>query len=659
LGRQDLPVFIDFSSYTGMLTNLLSIEQIILDKLSDKLGININLSAIIALGWNVKLLFDHFDEIPNRLKRQMVVEAEKILTTYPSASIVVSCTSANSASQLFDTTKGFYVARILPLTKNQIFELVRRLYDIIIQDVSESNISLNDTQNLITSPELIEWMRTPLEITVAVSCMVSTHALTPDVITTITRKKIITMWLYEWDQQKYQTEDGSGSEMSIFRDTLFFMAYHTYNEPNPQLALPIEAGAEYLVNMGFYQAPARARRELIEALGRIKNATDLLEVPELEFSTDYKFRNQAVRELFAATYLFSVPAETRMRIIGSKFDTSSWRPLFVLLFDIIIYQSITDAEQYLEFILSTINISDKLSASSSDKLLLVSECIRRGKLQNNGIAKKVKASIIEIFNDVEQKVGLKNRIILAEYLGDFGDPRIGNEIEISEGKFWMGYDPFPNDRPVRNIFLPAYLIDVYPITNQEYLAFIEDQGYLQEKFWDPDGWEWIKNTDRKSPKYWFDPRFNKPNYPVVGVSWFEADAYARWAGKRLPTESEWEKAARGNEGNEWAWGNSFNGMNLNCSDSSQIVHGTTPIGIYPAGQSPLGVFDMSGNVSEWVQDWYDAYSGNTNRDTHYGKTFKVRRGGGWGWDRDFVRCTCRNASPRTADYAVCGFRCCR
>jgi len=200
-------------------------------------------------------------------------------------------------------------------------------------------------------------------------------------------------------------------------------------------------------------------------------------------------------------------------------------------------------------------------------------------------------------------------------------------------------------------------MDVYPVTNRQFRAFIEDRGYIRPELWDPEGWKWVVEVQRTQPSYWDDEHFNRPNYPVVGVSWFEADAYARWIGKRLPTEAEWEKAARGENALEWPWGNSFKGDCLNCSDSEELIHGTTPIGVYPAGQSPYGIFDLAGNVAEWVSDWYKPYERNLAKDSHYGENFKVRRGGGWAWDRDFVRCTCRNASPRVADYAVLGFRC--
>lgn len=665
-GEKILPVYIDFSLHVNDQTKSLQVQKLVNETLAEEIGIRIDLVSFSALGWNLRILFDHLDELPDKLRRQAVVEVEKILSTNPNYSIIMCSSSGDLATQLFDTTKSFYVAKILPLSENQILELVGRLYNAIDKDIVTSYISLENIQDLMISPELIQWLNTPLEVTIGLLCVLSLHTFLPESITTIIKKKILTMQLFEWDMQKPYPANQIESNINTFNETLFFMAYHTYNlgELNVNLTIPVEAGAQYLVQLGVYQAPERARRELLETLGRINNATQMLYAPDLEFSTNYKFRNKTILDILAATYLFSIPVDVRNRIITSRLEEKSWRPLFTLLFDILVYQSMSDAEQYLDLIISDIRASGKITESDADKLLLVTNSISRGKLNQSGLLGKAKEMIVKILSDREQIVSLRNRISLAEYLGEFGDPRIGTESIIGEGLFWRGFDQFPNDRPARQISLPLFTIDTYPVTNQEYILFMDDNGYLHKEFWDPDGWKWIQETGRKSPRYWIDPRFNKPNYPVVGVSWFEADAYARWAGKRLPTEAEWEKAARGAIRSNgiyyyWPWGDSFNGAYLNCSDSTEFVHGTTPIGVYPSGQSPYGVFDMSGNTSEWVADWYDAYTGNNIRDLHYGNIFKVRRGGGWGWDSDFARCTCRNASPRTADYAVCGFRCCR
>lgn len=655
---KDLPLYIDFLNFSKPQITSTSLQKIIENTLSNRLGLNINLSSLSLAGWKLKIFIDHLDDLPDNLRRPIAIEIEKILTIYENCNAIISYRNGESVSQLFDTHQNFYVAKLPSLSKDLILELMQKLYRVI--NIPQMSISLESLRDLMNSSELIEWLHTPLEVITSILCIVSSPTLRPNAIPTIIKKKILTLQLFEWDNQKTLSTSQIQYVSKDFTDTIFFMAYHNYNssEIGTSLNVPIEAGSQYLVDSDVYQSPERARRELLETLAKYNNTTELLSVPNLEFSTDYRFKNGDILEILAVSYLVSIPVVARNRIISTKINEKKWQSLLVLLFDILLYQSDLDAKLYLTLILDEIVTKEKLLQVDADKILLVSECIRRGEFHNSDIADKIKNLIINILSDKDQKVILKTRIHLGDYLGALEDPRIGTTIEIEQGSFWMGYDPYPNDHPVQYISIPRFSIDIYPVTNKQYKQFIEDNGYLREELWDIDGWKWIQSTERKTPRYWLDPRFNKPNYPVVGVSWFEADAYARWAGKRLPSESEWEKAARGSNGYQWPWGNSFNGDYLNCSDSTELIHGTTPIGIYPAGQSPYGVFDMAGNVSEWVSDWYDAYPGNMIKDSHYGKILKIRRGGGWGWDSDFVRCTCRNASPRSADYAVNGFRCC-
>ncbi len=156
--------------------------------------------------------------------------------------------------------------------------------------------------------------------------------------------------------------------------------------------------------------------------------------------------------------------------------------------------------------------------------------------------------------------------------------RDGKEmILIPAGEFLMG----PNKQKV---YLPAYYIDRTPVTNAEYKAFVDATGY-------------------SFPPHW---RQGKPvpgteDHPVVQVTWFDAAAYAQWAGKRLPTAAEWEKAARGTDGRIYPWGDEFDPKRLNCGEGGPFK--TTPVGQYsPQGDSPYGVVDMAGNVYEWTDD---------------------------------------------------------
>ena len=151
----------------------------------------------------------------------------------------------------------------------------------------------------------------------------------------------------------------------------------------------------------------------------------------------------------------------------------------------------------------------------------------------------------------------------------------------------MSKDAFHDEGPAHEVTLDAYLIDKYETSKKLFGEF-------------------IKTTGHPAPAYWDDPRLNKPEQPVVGVNWEDAKAFCTWAGKRLPTEAEWEKAARGPKGYRYPWGNDFDSAKANFGGAIGSDRGATaPIDAMPEGASPYGVFNMSGNVFEWVQDWYD------------------------------------------------------
>ena len=142
------------------------------------------------------------------------------------------------------------------------------------------------------------------------------------------------------------------------------------------------------------------------------------------------------------------------------------------------------------------------------------------------------------------------------------------------------------------------MIDIYPVTNQQYKAFIEAGGYENEKLWDTEGWDWRMKNNITLPAFWDDEKWNSPSHPVVGVSFYEAQAYARSQGKRLPNELEWERAARGAEGNAYPWGNQFDPEKCNTKESGSGK--TSRVTRYPNGVSPSGCYDMVGNVWEWT-----------------------------------------------------------
>ncbi len=146
-----------------------------------------------------------------------------------------------------------------------------------------------------------------------------------------------------------------------------------------------------------------------------------------------------------------------------------------------------------------------------------------------------------------------------------------------------------------------------------------------------------------SPEYWNDTKWNKADHPVVGVSYYEVEAYATWAGKRLPTEQEWEKAARGEDGRQYPWGEEFDKTRCNSYESG-MGH-TTPVIQYPNGVSPYGCYEIAGNVWEWCSSWYNENQGQ-----------RVIRGGSWGHGAEDLRVSLRDGSITDFRDNILGFR---
>ena len=238
-------------------------------------------------------------------------------------------------------------------------------------------------------------------------------------------------------------------------------------------------------------------------------------------------------------------------------------------------------------------------------------------------------------------------------------------VFIPAGEFLMGSKEGEGDKdehPQHTVYLSAYYIDKYEVTNAQYY-----------QFWLADGGEKSKHTPASygnaySIGDWPEVAKTKPNYPVVGVSWFDAQAYCEWASKRLPTEAEWENAARGTDGRTLPWGNDFNETIDDTNRHSNRWDGDdgydnmiAPVGSYPTGASPYGVYDMVGNVWEWVADWYDKdYYNNSPKNNPKGSEkgkLRVVRGGSWR-NREYIqRCANRYYCYPDIWGNTLGFRC--
>jgi len=217
-------------------------------------------------------------------------------------------------------------------------------------------------------------------------------------------------------------------------------------------------------------------------------------------------------------------------------------------------------------------------------------------------------------------------------------------VAIPAGEFLMGSD-HEDERPPREVYVEAFEIDEFEVINEEFERFVTETGYETEA------------EKAGEPQTWHTYAQGKPQHPVVKVTWNDAVAYCEWAGKRLATEAEWEKAARGTEGYIYPWGNDWDPTKANTKEAG--YRDTTIVGSFPEGASPYGVMDVVGNVREWVSDWYKAYPGSDYDSPYFGEKYRVIRGGGWFEETELARTTERFASSEEARNDDLGFRCVR
>ena len=267
-------------------------------------------------------------------------------------------------------------------------------------------------------------------------------------------------------------------------------------------------------------------------------------------------------------------------------------------------------------------------------------------------------------------------------------------LRIPAGPFEMGAPAhgfaYDNERPAHTVFVPPFRIDRLLTTNEEYAHFVAEGGYARRQFWSDEGWQWREKEGWTQPLYWtraeaedvggravpaqgrphwnarrmFDSGRLEALHPVVGISWYEAEAYARFRGRRLPSEAEWEKAAAWDEARartrRYAWGDEEPNRALCNSDAARW--GTTPVGSFSAGASASGCLDMTGNVWEWTRDAFEGYEGFAAfpypeySQVWFDGDHRVLKGGSWATHASVLRTSFRNFFRRHFRIAFAGIR---
>jgi len=259
-----------------------------------------------------------------------------------------------------------------------------------------------------------------------------------------------------------------------------------------------------------------------------------------------------------------------------------------------------------------------------------------------------------------------------------------SEIRVPAGPFVMGTDDeawaFDNERPAHVVDLESFWIDTAPVSNLQYVEFIDDGGYDQRNWWTDEGWAWRSETGAEHPQYWsldapgswarmrFGWHEALPlDEPVQHVCWHEAAAYANWAGRRLPTEAEWEKAASWTgDGHKRSrpWGQARD-PGPGFANLGQRYFRPAPVGAYPSGATPGGCHQLLGDVWEWTASDFEPYPGFRSypyreySEVFFGSGYKVLRGGSWATHPTAIRTTFRNWDHPIRRQIFAGFRCAR
>jgi formylglycine-generating enzyme required for sulfatase activity len=279
---------------------------------------------------------------------------------------------------------------------------------------------------------------------------------------------------------------------------------------------------------------------------------------------------------------------------------------------------------------------------------------------------------------INADISARDRADAGELLGWLGDRRNLEQFMALENGVYRTSQG--------EVKIDSFEIGAFPVTNQVFARFVNSGGYTIDDFWSAEGCKWLEHTEAEHPVFWQERRWNCPNAPVVGVSWYEADAFARWLtlsrkdgwSYRLPDEKEWEAATTGLDGREYPWGNQW--LEDRCNTEESGIGKTSPVGIFKKGATLEGIYDLSGNVWEWTCS--DSHTGKARKDFRFDqevqklwddrqfseylskleekdRQISVLRGGSWDYDRDLARCAYRFRDHPGIRNDDTGFRCAR
>ncbi len=592
-----------------------------------------NLTAYLEAG-QLLLLFDALNEMPQEHYRERCQVLRAFIEKWSARGnrFVVTCRRLDYEGQLSGLQRvevqSLSDAQIQQFLQNELPEQWQALWQALVRDDAH---------------RLMEMARNPYLLTVMIDVFDEDGELRPNRADLMRRCIEI---MLEWAKAECPLDEWLDTDLQI--EALAVMAYEMQARSGFGTEVKTDQVKAVMPRQvqpdpGWPPEDAPSERVL-----RLANSAKIIEMPADRMTV--RFRHQLLQEYFAARCMLKKDPVTLLpcwRVPRLEAEMPSWRrpannyeplppPTPTGWEETTILAAAMIPESSGPFLRTLLNVNPVLAA----------RCLLQPGRKDAQMGHAVVAELLAMIADAD--VALRVRIAAGFVLGQLGDPRLGEMVNIPAGKFLMG-----EGREQHEVALPGYRIGKFPVSNAEYRRFVDAGGYDDRAWWTAAGWLEVGEKQRE-PRFWRDTRFNKPNQPAMGLSWYECVAYCRWLSKetgelwRLPSEAEWEKAARGGDGRLFPWGNVFDASRLNGrGPRDRQVCTSTPVGVYPAGASPYGLFDCVGNVWEWCATrWKKLFPYDTGQDEWQppyleGQNLRVLRGGSWYDTQEVTRCTHR------------------
>jgi formylglycine-generating enzyme required for sulfatase activity len=678
------------------------------------------LSGLVRAG-RAWLLLDALDEVADfdhRIAVRQVIE--HLADAFSGNRLLVTARVAAYATANTRLDERFQVASVRALTREQWAPMVTRLYAGLEGD---ADVAAERTRRLLAridaAPQLQEMVKTPLMVWTATLIHYADREL-PEQRAELYRAYVdVLLGERLHEEESAEAAQRLRDERWSMDDRLLYLTYAAYQAHEGEgekrrggqsrgalvvvdehdlvkrILAPFMA-KNMMLSGDARQVQRQAEREASEFVAFMAERSGLLDA----HAEGYSFGDHlTVQEYLAASYLIDNvrgPADW-LDFLAGRVGQSWWQEVFLLMAGHLLRRS----EQARRFVLDELGALPGAGDVHAYGLTWAGRALLeippRRVAWHESARDELARRLLRVLWQNPPTTSVAARVEAGEVLGRLGDPRFSGPqllpefISIPGGNFWMGSDDtevgrlvketgkdwFQREAPRHQVELAPFALARYPTTNAMFRRFWEI-GYADAQWWadakaagvwKPKGniKDWL--GERKQPAYWDDARFNGENQPQVGVTWYEAAAYCRWLTKqcndghvyRLPTEAEWERAARGPEGRRYPWGAEWVEGRANSEELK--LERPTAVGIFPDGTSEEGVLDLAGNVWEWCSDWFDetVYQQRAGKVTNNpagpsSGGFRTLRGGAWYTDKNRVRCAFRRRGTPVHWIVGNGFR---